>query len=135
MPINSDDLERAKFAMEEYKVLHSEIIQRNTILMQIITGGAAAIVALIGAMASPNVSLSLYWGLSLIGVVLVFIFGTWKFVDSDARNASKRIMEIEEYVNRMVGGDDKMPISWERRFGILKRVYADRLRRFDYDTR
>jgi high-affinity Fe2+/Pb2+ permease len=135
MPINSDDLERAKLAVEEYKVLHAELLHRNTILIQILAAGVAAIVALIVAMTTEKVSLPISWGLGLIILVVLFVLGTWKFVDSDARNASKRIIEIEEYVNKAVGGNDKMPLSWERRFGILKRDYADRFRRFDYDAR
>jgi hypothetical protein len=135
MPINSDDLERAKLAVEEYKVLHAELLHRNTILIQILAAGVAAIVALIVAMTSDTVSLPVCWGLGLIIFVVLFVLGAWKFVDSDARNASKRIIEIEEYINKAADGDDKMPFSWERRFGILKRDYADRFRRFDYDAR
>ncbi|TCJ15231.1 hypothetical protein EZJ19_07950 [Parasulfuritortus cantonensis] len=122
--MDKDELERAKIAVEEYKVLHAELLQRNNLLIQMSGACIAAIVALIGFMA--NGALPVCWGIGLVVFVLLILGGIWKIVDSDARNACKRIGEIEEYVNKSVGGDDYMPLSWERRFGILKRNYSSR---------
>ena len=131
--MDKDQLERAKIAMEEYKVLHAEILQRNNVLIRIIAGGIAAIVAAIGFWANKN--LSSYATIWLIVMILGVLGVAWKMVDSDARNAAKRIIEIEEYVNQAVGGDDRNPLSWERRFGLLARSYLDRFKKFDFDTR
>lgn len=122
--VNNFELERAKIAMEEYKVLHAELLQRNNLLIQMSAACIGAVVALIGFTASE--ALPVPWGTGLVVFVLLVLGGIWKIVDSDARNACKRIGEIEEYVNKSMGGDDYMPLSWERRFGILKRNYANR---------
>lgn len=123
--MDQDALERAKFAMEEFKVLHAEILQRNTILMQIVAGGMAAIVAIIGFRASGNLSTCAMAG--LLALVLAFIGAAWRFVHVDAVKASERIGEIEEYVNRNAGGDENNPLSWERRKGLKARGYFSRI--------
>jgi high-affinity Fe2+/Pb2+ permease len=122
--VDSDALERAKIAMEEYKVLHAEILQRNNVLIQICSACIGVIVVLIGFMAAG--SLPIIAGTALLVAVVVLMAVVWKIVDSDARNACKRIGEIEEYVNKAVGGNDTMPLSWTRRFGILRRSYVNR---------
>jgi len=129
--MDKDDLERAKIAVEEYKVLHAELLQRNTVLVQICGASIGGIVAIIGF--SLVGKLEWYWGFFLAFVLFCVMGVVWKIVDSDARNASKRIGEIEEYVNKAVGGDNYNPLSWERRFGINKRRYRDRFRKFDFD--
>ena len=43
-----EQLARAKLAMEEYKILHAGILQRNGMLMLVLAGGMAGIVALLG---------------------------------------------------------------------------------------
>ncbi len=129
--MDKDDLERAKIAVEEYKVLHAELLQRNNLLVQVSGACIAAVIALIGFSAAG--SIPVIAGIVLVLVVLGVLGAIWRIVDSDARNACKRLGEIEEYVNKAVGGDDYMPLSWERRFGILKRTYADRFRAFDFN--
>jgi hypothetical protein len=118
-------LERAKLAMEEFKMLNAEILQRNTVLMQIVAGGMAAIVALIGFGAVGRLSFCLQF--FLIALVLLFISGSWLMVHVDASKASSRIIEIETYVRECVGGDEKNPLSWQGRLGIDQRGYWDRL--------
>jgi hypothetical protein len=130
MAIDPQQLEIAKFAMEEYKALHAEILQRNTIMIQVFGACIAGIVALIGTMAFSHPK-TMVW---LILLLLVIAGSTLKIVDSDTRNASRRIIEIEEYVQKTVQGDDKNPLSWERRWGILKRDYLDRFKAFNYDA-
>lgn len=125
--MDCNKLELSKIAMEEYKVLHAELLQRNGLLVQVSGACAAAIVALIGLMASGNLPWLASTGLILL--VLFVLILVWKIVDSDARSASQRIAEIKEYVNDNVGGSNEMPLSWERRFGILKRNYANRFRK------
>jgi hypothetical protein len=118
-------LERARLAVEEYKVLHAEILQRNTILIQIAAGGMAAIVALIGFWAGERLHLkNVIW---LIILVVGVVGLTLRLVHDGAIKAARRIIEIEEYVNDAVGGDDKNPLSWERRFGLPARGYVARL--------
>ena len=112
-------LERAKLAMEEYKVLHAELLQRSSTLIQIVTGSIAAIVALIGLGASGHLGPKTTYGLIIL--VLAVIVIAWHLVHGDARKASSRIIEIEEYVNQAVGGNDKNPLSGERRFGLSAR--------------
>ena len=127
MPIDEDQwrLERAKIAMEEYKVLHAEILQRNTIFNQVIAALAGAEIA--NAAAYFNGSIN---GTAAAAVVLagLIVFLAWFMVDSDARRASARIQEIEEYVNLATGGDDTNPLSWERRAGLTARGYIDRVK-------
>ena len=132
LAIDPDQLERARFAMEEYKVLHAEILQRDTVLNQIIAACLAAVVAVIGVALGGHMGVKLSMGLSLAAVAIGLV--AWRLVDNDVRNAARRIIEIEEYVNKCVGGDDRMPLSWERRFGLLSRGYVDRLKNFDYDA-
>jgi hypothetical protein len=124
----ADDLERAKIAVEEYKVLHAELLQRANVLVQMCGACIGAMIALVGLTAAGTIP----WqaGVSLVLAVLVVALAVWQMVDSDARNVCKRIGEIEEYVNRAVGGDDFFPLSWERRFGILKRTYVHRWTEF-----
>ena len=131
--MDADTSERVKLAMEEHKTLNAELLQRNTVLVQVSTACITAIVALVGFMSTT--SLSIWAGIPLVVFVLVVLWGVWTAIDSDARNAAKRIIEIEEFVNKSSGGDDRMPLSWQRRFGILSRGYADRFKRFDYDLR
>lgn len=128
--MGDDDLEPARFALEEYKVLHAEILQRNTILVQVWGACIAGIVALIGTLAFSHPK-TMGWLVALLLGVAAF---AWKIVDSDTRNASRRIIEIEEYVQGTIRGDAKNPLSWERRYGILKRNYFDRLKKFNYDA-
>jgi hypothetical protein len=115
-------IERAKFAMEEFKMLNAEILQRNTVLMQIMAGGMAAIVALIAAG-----GLSICLKALLIFLIVSFIIVAWLLVHVDAIRASSRIKEIEVYVSECVGGDDNNPLSWQRRSGLDQRGYWDRL--------
>ena len=117
--MDQNRLERAKLAMEEFKVLHAEILQRSTILMQIVAGGMTAVVALVGLSATQKLELCV--ALGLIFLVLLVIAGAWWFVRGDALKASARIVEIEEFVNSSVGGDGINPLSWERRFGLRTR--------------
>ena len=117
--MDQDQLEKAKIAIEEYRVLHAEILQRSTVLMQIVAGGMAAIVGLIGLGATAK--LEVCTTLGLIFLVLVIIIGAWWFVRGDAMKASNRIIEIEKFVNSSVGGDEINPLSWERRFGLAAR--------------
>jgi hypothetical protein len=118
------DLERAKIAVEEYKVLHAELLQRNNLLNQML----GACIAVIGSLIGLIVVGTMRWqaGVSVMAGFVLALIVTWKLVDNDARHASKRICEIEKYVNGAVGGDDQNPLSWERRFGILVRGYMDR---------
>lgn len=126
--MNEDDLERAKIALEEYRTLRTEILQRNTILIQIAAGGMAAIVALIGFGAAAHLQ---PWSIvGLIALVFACMGLTWRAVHADTVRAATRIVEIEKYVNACVGGDSVNPLSWETRFGIgpsgtIK--YVDRL--------
>jgi hypothetical protein len=122
--MDSDQLERAKLAMEEYKLHHAELLQRNTIFIQVTTTCIGGIVLLVGFMSSKQ--LPLPTGISLIALVLLLLVTVWKIIDNDAKNVSVRMIEIERYVNGCVGGDEKMPLSWERRFGLLKRGYLNR---------
>lgn len=122
--MNTDDLERAKFAVEEYKVLHAELLQRNNVLNQSFSafvGGIVTIVAFILAHSIPWLTGVIMGLFAFVGLLAIF-----QIVDNDARKACERIGEIEDYVNKAVGGDDHNPLSWERRFGILKRNYAAR---------
>ena len=130
MAIDPQQLEIAKLAMEEYKVLHAEILQRNTILVQVWGACIAGIVALIGTMAFNHPKTTGWLVLLLLAVAAL----AWRIVDSDSRNASRRIIEIEEYVQHAVQGDAKNPLSWERRWGILSRDYLDRFKPFKYDA-
>jgi hypothetical protein len=120
-------LEGAKLAMEEYKVLHAELLHRNGVLIQISAGGIAAFVALVVAWGSGN--LGPKTTMELIALVLGGVGFFWWLIDGDARKASGRIEEIEEYVNAALGGDAINPLSWERRFGLHARGYIDRLLR------
>jgi hypothetical protein len=131
MAIDPQQLEIAKLAMEEYKALHAEILQRNTIMIQVFGACIAGIVALIATMAF-NHPKTTGW---LVLLLLIVAGTTWKIVDSDTRNASRRIIEIEEYVQEAVKGDAKNPLSWERRWGILNRDYLDRFKPFNYDAK
>jgi hypothetical protein len=115
-------LERAKLAMEEFKTLNAEILQRNTVLMQIVAGGIAAIVALIVAG-----GLSACLRTLLIFLVISFIIFAWLLVHVDASRASSRIIEIEAFVRGCVDGDENNPLSWQRRSGLNQRGYRDRL--------
>lgn len=127
--MDPENLERAKIAMEEYKVLHAEILDRNKVLATIVAAGIGGIVSLVSTLAFTHPK-TMGW---LILLVVAAMVTAWRLVDSDARNASRRIIEIEEYVQGLLGGDSKNPLSWERRFGILNRDYADRWKPFDYD--
>jgi len=102
-----------------------KILQRSTVLMQIVSGGMGAIVALVGFWATSKIDLSI--GAVLGAMVLTIIGGAWWFVRGDAKRASDRIIEIKAFVNRIVGGDDMNPLSWERRFGLRARGSMDRL--------
>lgn len=127
------ELERVKIAMEEYKVLHAEILQRNTTLVQV---GSVGIVVLVTSISLwVGGSLQRWPALILIAGFIVAVVTALVIVHSDTKNASQRIGEIEEYVNKAVGGDGRNPLSWERRFGLAGRGYRDRFRRFDPDKR
>lgn len=123
--MDQDKLERAKIALEEYRVLHAEILQRSSILMQVAAGGMAAVVGVVGLAVTQK--LDVCPTLILIALVLLVIAAAWWFVRGDALKASARIAEIEDFVNRSVGGDDINPLSWERRFGLRKRGTLDRI--------
>jgi hypothetical protein len=125
--MEQNQLESAKIAMEEYKVLHAELLVRYSSVIQILMGAAAAIVAIIGFGANGNLKLSVMAG--LVVLVLALVGFAWSWIDWDVRKASRRIIEIEGYVNRTVGGDQENPLSWERRFGLHSVSYADRILR------
>lgn len=120
-----DELDCAKIALEEYKVLHAELLQRNNILTQHCGACIAAIVTIIGLIAVGRIPMQYGVVMGLFAVAWMLVI--FQVVDSDARKACERIVEIEEYVNKAVGGDDRNPLSWERRFGILSRGYLSRL--------
>ena len=128
MAIDEDQwrLERAKIAMDEYKVLHAEILQRNTIFNQVIAALAGAGIANFAAYFNGSINTTAASAVVLLGLLVFFL--AWFLVDSDARRASARIQEIEEFVNSATGGDDKNPLSWERRAGLVARGYIDRVK-------
>lgn len=131
--IDADNRTRANFAMEEYKALNAELLQRLTISIQILAASIGAIVALVAFTAGGNLT---FWvGASLVVFVVLVVAIIMRMVDSDIRYAAIRLIEIEEFVNRVTRGDDKFPLSWQRRFGILSRGYFDRFRRFNHSPR
>src|SRR5215216_3507751 len=101
--MESEQLERAKLAMEEYKILHADILQRTGILMLILAGGMAGIVALIALGSVGNIGTRTT--VSLIALVVVMLAIISRLVHVDTKRASQRIIEIEQYINRCVGGD------------------------------
>lgn len=130
--MDSDKLERAKLAMEEYKVLHAEILQRNSILIQVIVGCIGAIATIAGFAASDKLPYGFAIGLTI--TALAVMASVWMIVWSNSRKLSRRIIEIEEYVNDAVGGDDVMPLSWERRYGLLRREYKGKAKMICADS-
>lgn len=124
--MDNEKLELAKLAIEEYKALKAELLQRNTTLVQMAAASIAGVIAIIGFITAKTIPLG--WGITLGVTIVLLMLVVWKIVDSDARKACERLIEIEEYVNRIVGGDEKNPLSWERRFGMLARNYAARLK-------
>src|SRR5688572_26826767 len=100
--MESEQLERAKFAMEEYKILHAGILQRNGMLMLVLAGGMAGIVALLGLGSVGNIGTRTT--VSLIAFVMVILAISCRLVHIDNKRASKRLIEIGEYINRSAGG-------------------------------
>ena len=119
-----EQLERARLAMEEYKILHADILQRNGMLMLILAGGMAGIVVLIGLGSVGNIGTRT--AVSLIALVALILAITCRLVHVDNKRASRRIVEIEQYINRCVGGDSINPLSWQRRLGFGAPGYLSR---------
>src|SRR5215217_1231635 len=122
--MESEQLERAKLAMEEYKILNADILQKTGILMLILAGGMAGIVALIALGSVGN--LGTRTTVSLVVLMVVMLAITSRLVHVDIKRASQRIVEIEQYINRCVGGDTINPLSWQRRLGVGSPGYFSR---------
>ena len=118
------DKERLVLVMEEYKALNAELLQRNTVLVQVGGISLAAMVALTGTMLTAQMPAWAYivplFGVGIVGA-------GWKVIDADARKVCLRLIEIENYVKELSGEErPNFPLSYQRRFGILARGYASR---------
>jgi hypothetical protein len=69
MPLDEDQwrLERAKIAMEEYKMLHAEILQRNTLFYQVTAALGGGLIGNVIALATGNIK---FQSALLIAVVI-----------------------------------------------------------------
>jgi hypothetical protein len=117
-------------ALEEYKTLNAELLQRNTIFVQV----SAATIAAIATIAGFKLADKLTWLIAgVLFTAAVLAWGlTLRVITSDAEYASYRLIEIEHYIRALTGETDaRFPLSYQSRFGIHGRGFFDRFREFD----
>lgn len=122
MSLSDCDKEQIKILLEEYKTLRTEMLQRHSVIMQlvsiVITGLGAAITFAFVHNAAVAATVTL--------VTLVFAVGAGLlWLDNDLRLLSSRIQQIEEKVNNLA--HDKLMV-WESTRGVNQLGYWKRIR-------
>jgi hypothetical protein len=122
MSLSDCDKEQLKILLEEYKTLRTEMLQRHSVIMQlvsiVITGlGAAITFAFVHNAAAAATATS---------VTLVFAVGAGLlWLDNDLRLLSSRIQQIEKKVNNLA--HDELMV-WETTRGVTQLGYWKRIK-------
>jgi predicted lysophospholipase L1 biosynthesis ABC-type transport system permease subunit len=112
------DKEKIAILLKEYDTLRAEIIARTTGSFQMIAVTALLTAALMTSWSSRSPD-ALFW-ICLLGVVLT----AFAFVAVAHRNINRlarRIMKIEDYVNRLAGSEI---LAWESKWGGAARGWV-----------
>jgi hypothetical protein len=107
-----NEKDRIGIMLEEYKALRAEIVARTTMQAQLSAAFGAGAITVFGLMFAYHY----YWiGSIMIGLLLVVLYLVSDFLNEDTHNIGKRLLEIENEINRRAG---ETLFSWESRFGI-----------------
>jgi hypothetical protein len=117
-PVPLTSKEKVQILLAEYSTLRTEILQRNSVLNQILTVGGASLLAIISFLFARQELIALFMGLALLFIVLpclaIYAIGT---VDFDTLAAAQRLREIESAINKMA---DERLLIWETDNGLYK---------------
>ncbi|MDR6874362.1 hypothetical protein J2Y55_005396 [Bosea sp. BE125] len=120
-------------ALEEYKALNAEVLQRNTQSFYCGLACLAALVSLIGFVsANRKVGVIIFAVIAAVMIVRIFVM-LFRMLENDMILACERLKAIETYVNKKLGNaeDSKFPLSWQTDHGIVARRAATK-GKFDF---
>jgi hypothetical protein len=109
-----NEKDRIGITLEEYKALRAEIVARTTMQAQLTSAFGAGVITVIG--------LTFSYHIFKVGpIMIILLLGLFclvsAFLNDDTRNIGKRLLEIENEINRRAG---ERLFFWESRFGILQ---------------